>query len=65
MIKAVWISIVFLTYAIPLNAVSIVYNFKTAQITRHQFFKADYNRRAGLLLLSIFAKDMMERVKTL
>lgn len=54
MIKAVWISIVFLTYAIPLNAVSIVYNFKIAQITRHQFFKADYNRHTGLLLFEHF-----------
>ncbi len=37
-------------YKTPLDAVSIVYNLKIAQITRHQFFKADYNRHTGILL---------------
>lgn len=41
---------IFIIYKTPLDAVSIVYNFKIAQITRHQFFKADYDRHTGILL---------------
>lgn len=51
MSKKIFIVLAFIGLQAQVKAVSIVYNFRIAQITRHQFLKAsNYNRHTGVLI---------------
>ena len=61
MIKKIAFTTCFIIQTLPLEAVSIVYNFRIAQITRRQFLRSsDYHRHTGLLIFDHWRKKRDE-----